>query len=141
MGGSTDRTFSPRHACLARIPFVAEPAGGMPALPIRRRSAWGQGPPPPPLGMGSGRRPWPGPRSLRPSVCARVLHLAPHPDDESIGAAATLISLREHGHAVVNLACSLGRPGQRSRRRAELEDACRRAGFELVVIEPPVELS
>jgi len=67
---------------------------------------------------------------------ASVLHLAPHPDDEVLGAGATLLGLRAHGHRVVNLACSLGRaPERRERRRAELVDACERAGFELVVLE------
>jgi LmbE family N-acetylglucosaminyl deacetylase len=67
-----------------------------------------------------------------------VLHASPHPDDELIGAPATLMALRDAGHEIVNLACSLGRPEDASTRRAELEEACRRAGFELVVggLEP-----
>jgi LmbE family N-acetylglucosaminyl deacetylase len=70
-----------------------------------------------------------------------VLHLSPHPDDEVLGAGATLLGLRAHGHRVINLACSLGREDQRERRRAEVEDACERAGFELVVHDPPLGLS
>lgn len=62
-----------------------------------------------------------------------VLHVAPHPDDELLGAPATLLALRDLGWRVVNLACSLGRPGDTERRRAELTEACRRAGFELVI--------
>lgn len=62
-----------------------------------------------------------------------VLHCAPHPDDELIGAPATLMALRDADWRVVNLACSLGRPEQRSRREAELREACRLAGFELRV--------
>ena len=62
-----------------------------------------------------------------------VLHISPHPDDELIGAPATLFALRDAGWHVIDLACSLGRVGQRTRRRAELGEACRRAGFELVV--------
>jgi LmbE family N-acetylglucosaminyl deacetylase len=63
-----------------------------------------------------------------------VLHLAPHPDDEAIGAPATLLSLRDSGWRVVNFACGLGSaPGGRMRRRAEVEEACRRARFELRV--------
>ena len=58
-----------------------------------------------------------------------VLHLSPHPDDEVLGAGATLMGLREHGHRVINLACSLGRPDQQERRRREVEEACERAGF------------
>lgn len=68
----------------------------------------------------------------------RVLHVSPHPDDELIGAPATLMALRDAGHAIVNLACSLGRPEDAERRRGELEEACRRAGFEqLVAAGPP----
>jgi len=46
---------------------------------------------------------------------------------------ATLMALRDAGHQIVNLACSLGRPEQAATRRAELEEACRRADFELLV--------
>jgi LmbE family N-acetylglucosaminyl deacetylase len=70
-----------------------------------------------------------------------VLHLAPHPDDEAIGAICTLLALRDAGHRVINLACGLGRPDQHARRRAEVEEACARAGFELVVAEPPLAIS
>jgi LmbE family N-acetylglucosaminyl deacetylase len=50
------------------------------------------------------------------------------------------MALRDAGWRVVNLACSLGRPADRERRRAELREACRRAGFELEVPEglPPI---
>lgn len=67
-----------------------------------------------------------------------ILHLAPHPDDEIIGAGATLLGMREAGHRVVNLACSLGRPADHDRRRAEVERASARAGFELIVHDPPL---
>jgi LmbE family N-acetylglucosaminyl deacetylase len=70
-----------------------------------------------------------------------ILHLAPHPDDEAIGAPATLIGLRDAGHRVINLACSLGRPDQQDRRRREVVEACRRAGFELQVLEPALRIS
>jgi LmbE family N-acetylglucosaminyl deacetylase len=70
-----------------------------------------------------------------------VLHLSPHPDDEILGAGATLMGLRAHGHRVINLACSLGRPDQQERRRAEVTDACERAGFELIVHDPPLAIS
>jgi LmbE family N-acetylglucosaminyl deacetylase len=60
-----------------------------------------------------------------------VLHISPHPDDEALGAGATLILLRNHGWRVTTLACSFGRRDQASRRRAELLDACGRAGFDL----------
>ncbi|MGH2969972.1 MAG: PIG-L deacetylase family protein [Solirubrobacteraceae bacterium] len=70
-----------------------------------------------------------------------ALHLSPHPDDEVLGAGATLLGLRAHGHRVINLACSLGRPEQEARRRAEVEEACERADFELVVHDPPLALA
>jgi LmbE family N-acetylglucosaminyl deacetylase len=69
-----------------------------------------------------------------------VLHASPHPDDELIGAPATLLALRDAGHEIVNLACSFGRPDDAATRRAELEEACRRAGFELVADVEPHEL-
>ena len=58
-----------------------------------------------------------------------------------MGAPALLLALRASGCRVVNVACSLGRLGQRARRGAEATEACRRAGFELEVLEPPVALS
>ena len=70
-----------------------------------------------------------------------VLHVAPHPDDEVIGAPATLLQLLDAGHRIVNLACSLGRPEHAERRRREVTEACRRAGFELQIVKPPVGIS
>jgi LmbE family N-acetylglucosaminyl deacetylase len=69
-----------------------------------------------------------------------VVSVSPHPDDELVGAGATLLGLRAAGWRVVNLACSLGRAAGRARRRAELTAACERAGFELVVGDglPPI---
>lgn len=64
-----------------------------------------------------------------------VLHVAPHCDDELIGAPATLLALRDRGWRVVNLVCSLGAAGQQQRRRSEVEAACQRARFELDVLE------
>jgi LmbE family N-acetylglucosaminyl deacetylase len=63
-----------------------------------------------------------------------VLHASPHPDDELVGAPATLMALRDAGHEVVNVACSLGRPEDAAQRGAELEEACRRAGFKAPVV-------
>jgi LmbE family N-acetylglucosaminyl deacetylase len=60
------------------------------------------------------------------------LHLAPHPDDEAIGAPMTLLALRDAGHSVINLAVSLGRRADHERRLAEVREACRRADFDLV---------
>ncbi|HET9737224.1 MAG TPA: PIG-L family deacetylase [Solirubrobacteraceae bacterium] len=70
-----------------------------------------------------------------------ILHVAPHPDDEAIGAPATLLRLLAAGHRVVNLACSLGRPDRHERRRREVTEACRRAGFELEILDPPLRIS
>ena len=70
-----------------------------------------------------------------------ALHLSPHPDDEVAGMPATLMALRDAGWRIVNLACGLGRPEQHERRRSELEEACRRARFELLPCEPPLALS
>ena len=70
-----------------------------------------------------------------------VLHLAPHPDDEAIGAGATLLALQAAGHRVVNLAVTLGRAEQAARRLGEIERACERAGFELVVHSPRRDLA
>lgn len=71
----------------------------------------------------------------------RVLHIAPHPDDEILGAGATLLALRDGGHAVSNLALSLGRRQEQARRRIELEEACERLGLPLEVLEPPLAMS
>jgi LmbE family N-acetylglucosaminyl deacetylase len=71
----------------------------------------------------------------------RVLHVSPHPDDEVIGAPATLLGLQDAGHEVVNLAVGLGRPEQRARRGAELEAARRSTGFRTIVHEPPLAIS
>jgi LmbE family N-acetylglucosaminyl deacetylase len=70
-----------------------------------------------------------------------VLQLSPHPDDEVIGAGATLLALRAAGHRVINVACGLGRPDQARRRETELREACARAGFELVIPDPSLELA
>jgi LmbE family N-acetylglucosaminyl deacetylase len=84
-------------------------------------------------------------------VTPAVLHLAPHPDDELIGAPATLMALRDAGWRVVNLACGFGSDARLDQRAAELAEACRRAGFELLTettiaaaiaaIEPAVVVS
>jgi len=70
-----------------------------------------------------------------------ALHFAPHPDDELIGAPATLMALRDAGWRVVNLACGLGRPDQQQRRQAELLEACSLAGFELLISEHTAAIS
>jgi LmbE family N-acetylglucosaminyl deacetylase len=60
-----------------------------------------------------------------------VLHVAPHPDDELIGAPAALMAMQDKGHRIVNLAMSLGRPRDWKRRRDELTEASRRARFDV----------
>jgi LmbE family N-acetylglucosaminyl deacetylase len=70
-----------------------------------------------------------------------VVHFSPHPDDELIGAPATLMALRDAGWRVVNVACGLGRPAQHARREAEIRDAATRAGFETRIVRPPVAMS
>lgn len=66
----------------------------------------------------------------------RVLHISPHPDDELIGCPAILLALLRAGHSITNLACSLGQAADEERRRGELEEACRRAGFGLIIPDP-----
>jgi LmbE family N-acetylglucosaminyl deacetylase len=71
---------------------------------------------------------------------AVVIAVSPHPDDELLGAPATLMGLRDAGWRVVNFACGLGRPEDHARRRAELTRACELAGFELVIADPPARI-
>ena len=70
-----------------------------------------------------------------------VLHVSPHPDDESIGAPCTLVALRDAGWRVINLAVSLGRPEQAERRRAELDAALGVAGLEGRTMPVPARIS
>lgn len=70
-----------------------------------------------------------------------VLAVSPHPDDELLGAGGTLLRLLDAGVRVVNLAVSLGRPPDRERRRAELERACEVAGFDPLLLDPPLAIS
>jgi LmbE family N-acetylglucosaminyl deacetylase len=70
-----------------------------------------------------------------------VLHFAPHPDDELLGAPAALMALRDAGFRVVNVACGLGSDEERERREAELRRAAELARFELFVPEEPAKLS
>lgn len=64
------------------------------------------------------------------------LHLSPHPDDEVLGAGAALAGLVEHGHRVINVACSLGRANDHHRRHDELTRAASIIGFETVILDP-----
>ncbi len=69
-----------------------------------------------------------------PPARPTALLLSPHPDDELLGCPAHLFALRDAGWRIVNLALSLGSAqGERGRRLSELEEACGRAGFELLL--------
>jgi LmbE family N-acetylglucosaminyl deacetylase len=70
-----------------------------------------------------------------------AVHFSPHPDDELIGAPATLLALRRERWRVVNVVCGLGRPKQHARREAEVRAAADRAGFDVRIAEPPVPMS
>lgn len=71
-----------------------------------------------------------------------ALVLSPHPDDELLGCPAHLFALRDAGWRIVNLAVSLGSATERrAGRRAELEEACAAAGFELALASPALEAS
>ncbi|WP_369076707.1 PIG-L deacetylase family protein [Tessaracoccus lacteus] len=70
-----------------------------------------------------------------------AVHVAPHPDDEILGAGATLVMLRQQGWRVVALTCTLGRLGDHDRRRVELLEATGRVGFEPRVMDPLAGLS
>ena len=69
-----------------------------------------------------------------------ALHVAPHPDDEAVGCPGALLHLRDRGWTVVSVIASLGFEGQWDRRRAEAEEASRRAGFVPVFFDPPLNL-
>ncbi len=70
-----------------------------------------------------------------------VLHVAPHPDDEALGAPCTLLRLVDAGARVVVVACGLGRPSDHARRLRELQEATVTGGFELLVRDPPAALA
>lgn len=74
-------------------------------------------------------------------MASTVLHVSPHPDDEILGCGATLLALRDAGWRVVNLACTLGRPLDRDRRRAELDSALALLRFEGMLAEERMPLS
>ncbi len=69
------------------------------------------------------------------------LSVAPHPDDEVIGAGPLGIELLAHGHEVHVLCASLGRPEQHERRAAEAQAGAARAGWVLHLPAAPVAMS
>jgi LmbE family N-acetylglucosaminyl deacetylase len=70
-----------------------------------------------------------------------VIHVAPHPDDEAVGCPGVLLHLLERGWRVVSVITSLGFPDQWERRRAESQEASRRANFVPVYFDPPLAMS
>ncbi|HVP03258.1 MAG TPA: PIG-L family deacetylase [Solirubrobacteraceae bacterium] len=70
----------------------------------------------------------------------RLLALAPHPDDEILGAGAVHIALARAGHEVLVYPVTLGRRADRDRRHDELVRCCRIAGLELLEV-PPLDMS
>jgi LmbE family N-acetylglucosaminyl deacetylase len=70
-----------------------------------------------------------------------IVHVAPHPDDEALGCPGALLHLVDRGWNVVSVLVSLGFPDQWERRRAEFEEASRRARFVPVILDPPCALS
>ncbi len=70
----------------------------------------------------------------------RVLALAPHPDDEILGAGAAHIALARAGHEVRVYPVTLGRHHDHERRHDELMRSCRVAGLELIET-PPLDMS
>ncbi|PBI91968.1 GlcNAc-PI de-N-acetylase [Rhodococcus erythropolis] len=64
-----------------------------------------------------------------------ILHISPHPDDEAVGAPATLLALRDKGFEVTNIVTSLGAPADRDRRRAEVLEAGRIGDFRVKILD------
>ncbi len=68
----------------------------------------------------------------------KAVFCAPHPDDESLSGALALRWRLEAGAQVINCAVTLGSDrARRSRRRGELQAACRVLGFELEILSGP----
>ncbi len=66
----------------------------------------------------------------------RLLAVAPHPDDEILGAGAAHVALARAGHEVRVYPVTLGRRDDHERRRDELVRCCRVAGLELIDAAP-----
>jgi N-acetylglucosamine malate deacetylase 1 len=73
-----------------------------------------------------------------PISAGKVVYCAPHPDDECLSGALAFRLRNDSAAKVTNVAITLGSDKeQRPRRLREVEFACRAAGFELVVPQPP----
>lgn len=72
---------------------------------------------------------------------AVFLSMAPHPDDEVLGAGVLCLELLAHGHEVHVVCASLGRADEHERRAAEAGAAAARAGWVVHVPEEPVAMS
>ena len=70
-----------------------------------------------------------------------ILHIAPHPDDELLGAGLTLLELRRAGFRIVSAIVSLGRPNDSAVRRREARAVADHVGFELVLPSQPITIS
>ena len=70
----------------------------------------------------------------------RILVIAPHPDDEILGAGAAHVALARAGHEVRVYPVTLGRRADRARRREELAHSCRVAGLDLLDV-PSLDMS
>lgn len=66
----------------------------------------------------------------------RLLAIAPHPDDEILGAGAAHIALARAGHEVHVYPVTFGRHEDHERRHDELVRCCRIAGIELIDATP-----
>jgi LmbE family N-acetylglucosaminyl deacetylase len=73
-------------------------------------------------------------------VAPTVVHVAPHPDDETVGCPGSLLHLLDRGWTVVSVISSLGFTEQWERRRAEAKEASARAGFLPIFLDPPLTL-
>ena len=51
-----------------------------------------------------------------------------------------MLELQASGHRIINLACSLGRPGDQERREAEARESSSRTGFELIIPSRPAAI-
>lgn len=77
------------------------------------------------------------PKETLADQAPKALIFSPHPDDECIIGGLPLRLLREAGVRIVNVAVTQGsNPARQAGRLAELRDACRYLGFDLVQTAP-----